>query len=146
MRWTIGFRLGFLLACFSLGAALLVGYFTFAAGRDMLNERARSTLLATTQILTQHLQTGFGSVARDTSLLASLVAQTQDRDAPGAAQVLDKDRLASAFRAMLTARPAYLQIRWISAQVPSTMNSSSALSFASRNFTNCSTVTGTVAR
>lgn len=76
MRWTIGFRLGFLLACFSLGAALLVGYFTFAAGRDMLNERARSTLLATTQILTQHLQTGFGSVARDTSLLASLVAQT----------------------------------------------------------------------
>jgi diguanylate cyclase (GGDEF)-like protein len=116
MRWTIGFRLGFLLACFSLGAALLVGYFTFAAGRDMLNERARSTLLATTQILTQHLQTGFGSVARDTSLLASLVAQTQDRDAPGAAQVLDKDRLASAFRAMLTARPAYLQIRWISAQ------------------------------
>ncbi|MEZ5717962.1 MAG: GGDEF domain-containing protein [Burkholderiaceae bacterium] len=116
MRWTIGFRLGFLLACFSLGAALLVGYFTFAAGRDMLNDRARSTLLATTQILTQHLQTGFGSVARDTSLLASLVAQTQDRDAPGAAQVLDKDRLASAFRAMLTARPAYLQIRWISAQ------------------------------
>ena len=111
----LAFVSGSLLACFSLGAALLVGYFTFAAGRDMLNDRARSTLLATTQILTQHLQTGFGSVARHFPA-GLLVAQTQDRDAPGAAQVLDKDRLASAFRAMLTARPAYLQIRWISAQ------------------------------
>ena len=118
MRWTIGIRLGFLLACFSIVAALLVGYFTFAAGRDMLNGRARSTLLATTQILTQHMQSGFGSVARDTSMLASLVAQTQDVGTQGDAQAraLDRDRLASAFKAMLVARPAYLQIRWISAQ------------------------------
>ena len=111
MRWTIGIRLGFLLACFSIVAALLVGYFTFAAGRDMLNGRARSTLLATTQILTQHMQSGFGSVARDTSMLASLVAQTQDVGTQGDAQAraLDRDRLASAFKAMLVARPAYLQ-------------------------------------
>lgn len=117
MRWTIGFRLGLLLAGFSIIAALLVGYFTFAAGRDVLNDRARSSLLVATQILTQHMQTGFGSVARDTAMLASLVAQTQAVVAPGDvhAQVLERDRLASAFKAMLVARPSYLQIRWISA-------------------------------
>ena len=118
MRWTIGFRLGLLLAGFSIIAALLVGYFTFVAGRDVLNDRARSSLLVATQILTQHMQTGFGSVARDTAMLASLVAQTQAVVAPGDvhAQVLERDRLASAFKAMLVARPSYLQIRWISAQ------------------------------
>ena len=118
MRWTIGLRFGLLLAGFSIVAALLVGYFTFAAGRDLLNDRARSTLLATTQILAQHMQTGFSSVARDTAMLASLVAQTQDVSAQVDARVQaqDRDRLASAFKAMLGARPAYQQIRWISAQ------------------------------
>ena len=73
MNWSIGFRLGFLLACFSAMAAVLVGYFTFAAGRDMLNDRAQRALLGTTQILAQHMQTGFSSVARDTAMLAALV-------------------------------------------------------------------------
>ncbi|MDY0107285.1 MAG: GGDEF domain-containing protein [Giesbergeria sp.] len=118
MRWSIGFRLGVLLACFSAMAALLVGYFTFVTGRDMLNDRAQRSLLGTTQILAQHMQTGFSSVARDTAMLAALAAATQATNPQGVAavQAHDRDMLANVFKATLTARPSYQQIRLISAQ------------------------------
>ncbi len=115
MRWSIGFRLGFLLACFSVMAALLVGYFAFVTGRDMLNDRAQRSLLGTTQILAQHMQTGFSSVARDTAMLAALVAETQAAQAQASPEVHahDRDMLANVFKATLSARPAYQQIRLI---------------------------------
>lgn len=115
MRWSIGFRLGFLLACFSVMAALLVGYFAFVTGRDMLNDRAQRSLLGTTQILSQHMQTGFSSVARDTAMLAALVAETQAAQAQATPEVQahDRDMLANVFKATLSARPAYQQIRLI---------------------------------
>ena len=55
MRINIGQRLGLLLASFSLLAALLLGYLTYTAARDMLVERAQRTLLDTTRILSSHL-------------------------------------------------------------------------------------------
>ena len=115
MKWSIGFRLGLLLACFSVMAAMLVGYLTFVTGRDMLNDRAQRSLLGTTQILAQHMQTGFSSVARDTAMLAALVAETQATQAQAnpAVQAHDWDMLANVFKATLSARPAYLQIRLI---------------------------------
>lgn len=118
MQWSIGFRLGFLLACFSAMAAVLVGYFTFAAGRDMLNDRAQRSLLGTTQILSQHMQTGFATVARDAAMLAALAAETQAADPQALEHVLDHDRdlMANVFKATLSARAAYQQIRLISAR------------------------------
>jgi len=100
MKWSIGFRLGFLLACFSVLAAMLVGYLTFVSGRDMLNDRAQRSLLGTTQILAQHMQTGFSSVARDTAMLAALVAETQATQAQAnpAVHAHDWDMLANVFR------------------------------------------------
>lgn len=117
MRWSIGFRLGFLLAGFSVMAALLVGYFAFASGRGMLNDRAQRSLLATTQILAQHMQAGFATVARDTTMLAALAAETQAAHPQGtpAAYTHDREMLANVFKATLSARPAYQQIRLISA-------------------------------
>ena len=117
MKWSIGFRLGFLLACFSVLAAVLVGYFTFVSGRDMLNDRAQRALLATTQILTQHMQAGFATVARDTTMLAALAAETQAAQAQAtpAVHAHDREMLANVFKATLSARPAYQQIRLISA-------------------------------
>ena len=104
MKWSIALRLGVLLASFSVFAAILAGYYTFDSSRDRLQGRAERALMATTQVLARHMQAGFGTVARDTSFLASVAAQERDRD-----------RLADVFRASLVTHPAYLQIRFISA-------------------------------
>ena len=104
MKWSIALRLGALLASFSVFAAILAGYYTFDSSRERLQGRAERSLLATTQVLARHMQTGFSTVARDTAFLADAAAVEQDQG-----------RLAELFKANLQAHPAYLQIRFISA-------------------------------
>ena len=104
MKWSIALRLGVLLASFSVFAAILAGYYTFDSSRERLQGRAERSLLATTQVLARHMQTGFSTVARDTAFLADAAAVEQDQG-----------RLADLFKANLQAHPAYLQIRFISA-------------------------------
>ena len=104
MKWSIALRLGVLLASFSVFAAILAGYYTFDSSRERLQGRAERSLLATTQVLARHMQTGFSTVARDTAFLADAAAVEQDQG-----------RLADLFKANLQAHPAYLQIRYISA-------------------------------
>lgn len=119
MRWGIASRLGWILASFSVLAAVLAGYYTYSAARDLLRERAERSLLATTQVLTRHLEAGFASVARDTTLLAAVAGvATEPRAAqpPHAPSVRDRRMLADVFKASLAAHPSYLQIRLISAR------------------------------
>ena len=104
MKWSIALRLGVLLASFSVFAAILAGYYTSDSSRERLQGRAERSLLATTQVLARHMQTGFSTVARDTAFLADAAAVEQDQG-----------RLADLFKANLQAHPAYLQIRYISA-------------------------------
>ena len=104
VKWSIALRLGALLASFSVFAAILAGYYTFDSSRERLQGRAERSLLATTQVLARHMQTGFSTVARDTAFLADAAAVEQDQG-----------RLADLFKANLQAHPAYLQIRYISA-------------------------------
>lgn len=106
MKWGIALKLGALLASFSVFAAILAGYYTFDSSRDRLQGRAENALLATTQVLTRHLEAGFGTVARDTAFLAGVVAVDQGQDLA---------RLAEVFRASLATHPGYLQIRYIGA-------------------------------
>lgn len=101
----IALRLGVLLASFSVFAAMLAAYYAFDSSRERLQSRSESSLLATTQVLARHMQAGFGTVARDTSFLAS-VASTET----------DSDRLTDVFAANLAVHPSYLQIRFIGAQ------------------------------
>ena len=103
-QWSIALKLGALLASFSVFAAILAGYYTFDSSRERLQGRAERSLLATTQVLARHMQTGFSTVARDTAFLADAAAVEQDQG-----------RLADLFKANLQAHPAYLQIRFISA-------------------------------
>ncbi len=103
-QWSIALKLGALLASFSVFAATLAGYYTFDSSRERLQGRAERSLLATTQVLARHMQTGFSTVARDTAFLADAAAVEQDQG-----------RLADLFKANLQAHPAYLQIRYISA-------------------------------
>ncbi|MGP1629358.1 MAG: diguanylate cyclase domain-containing protein [Giesbergeria sp.] len=111
MRIGIAFRLGMLLASFSVLAASLAAYYTFDVGRSLLQARAESALLGTTRLLVQYLQTGLGSVSRDAQMLAattsSLAPSAQQLDAPQYAAVAD------VFKATLGARSAYRQIRFI---------------------------------
>ena len=103
-QWSIALKLGALLASFSVFAAILAGYYTFDSSRERLQGRAERSLLATTQVLARHMQTGFSTVARDTAFLADAAAVEQDQG-----------RLADLFKANLQAHPANLQIRYISA-------------------------------
>jgi hypothetical protein len=115
MRINIGQRLGLLLASFSLLAALLLGYLTYTAARDMLVERAQRTLLDTTRILSSHLQAGFGQLGRDATMLAMLAGglPLPGGPVPTAAQAQSLETLAQMFRAQLLARPGLLQVQLI---------------------------------
>ncbi|MFY3384276.1 diguanylate cyclase domain-containing protein [Paracidovorax sp. MALMAid1276] len=104
LTWGIAQRLGALLASFSVFASVLAGYYTFDSSRARLQGRAERALMATTQVLSQHIQAGFGTVARNTLFLATVAGQQPDMD-----------RLADVFRANLEAHPSYQQIRFISA-------------------------------
>ncbi|MCK6416996.1 MAG: hypothetical protein L6Q63_15920 [Giesbergeria sp.] len=114
-RSNIGQRLGLLLASFSLLAALLLGYLTYTAARDLLVERAQHTLLDTTRILSSHLQTGFVQLGRDASMLATLAGGLPLPGGPMATAAQNKslETLAQVFRAQLLARPGLLQVRLI---------------------------------
>lgn len=105
LKWGIALRLGVLLASFSVFAATLAAYYAFASSSDRLQARSERSLLATTQVLARHMQSGFGTVARDTTFLASVAGADSDLG-----------RLAEVFRANLAAHPSYLQIRFIGAQ------------------------------
>lgn len=104
MKWGMALRLGALLASFSVFAAILASYYTFDSSRERLQGRAESSLMATTQVLARHMQTGFDTVAIDASFLAHV-----------AAAELNRDQLAAVFKARLVAHPSYLQVRLISA-------------------------------
>lgn len=105
MKWGIALRLGVLLASFSVFAATLAAYSAFDSSRDRFQARSERSLLATTHVLARHMQSGFGTVVRDTSFLASVAGTDTDRG-----------RLADVFKANLAAHPSYLQIRLIGLQ------------------------------
>lgn len=104
LKWGIAVRLGVLLASFSVLAAVVAGYYAFESSRSRLQGRAERSLTATTQVLARHLQSGFGTVARDATFLASAAAIEPNRG-----------RLTDLFRASLAAHASYLQIRYIGA-------------------------------
>ena len=111
MRTGIAFRLGLLLASFSVLAASLAAYYTFDTGRSLLQARAESALLGTTRLLVRYLQSGLESITRDAQMLtttaSSLARGAQPLDARQRAAMAD------VFKATLGARPAYRQIRLI---------------------------------
>lgn len=103
MRFGIGFKLGLLLASFSLVAMGTVGYYAYASGRAALLAAAQRDLLTATQVLGRNFQASIDEVAGDTLLLASLAAGN------------DKRLLADTFTALMAVNPQYFQIRLIGA-------------------------------
>lgn len=112
MRWDMRQRLGLLLASFSVLASLLLGYLSFSAGRDLLEQRARQHLLDTTRILAEHWRAGLQQLGHDVQALAALAA----RQTEGPASARQRQELAEVFAAMLRSHPDYVQLRWIGRQ------------------------------
>lgn len=111
MRTGIAFRLGLLLASFSVLAASFAAYYTFDAGRSLLQARAESALLGTTRLLVRYLQSGLGSVTRDAQMLSTAASSLASGAEPLDAR--QRTAVANVLKATLGARPAYRQIRLI---------------------------------
>jgi diguanylate cyclase (GGDEF)-like protein len=113
MRYGIGFKLGLLLASFSLVAMGIVGYYSYASGRVTLLAAAQRDLLTATHVLGRNFQASIDAVARDTLLLASLpVSSTMVSSHPAGR---DPKGLSDTFAAMMAVHPEYFQIRLIGA-------------------------------
>lgn len=116
MRYGIGFKLGLLLASFSLVAMGIVGYYSYASGRATLLAAAQRDLLTATQVLGRNFQANIDAVARDTLLLASLPASSAMVSSPESMPTgRDPKELSDTFAAMMAAHPEYFQIRLIGA-------------------------------
>src|SRR5512133_3098254 len=116
MRYGIGFKLGLLLASFSLVAMGIVGYYSYASGRATLLAAAQRDLLTATHVLGRNFQANIDAVARDTLLLASLPASAAMVSSPENMPAgRDPKGLSDTFAAMMAAHPEYFQIRLIGA-------------------------------
>ncbi len=116
MRFGIAFKLTLLLTSFGLVAMGLVGYYAYANSRVTLLESAQRDLLTATKVLGRQFETSMEVVSNDTRMLASLASvQVVAADWPVQPQSPEAARLADAFKALMAVRPAYFQIRLISA-------------------------------
>lgn len=118
MRYGIGFKLGLLLASFSLVAMGIVGYYSYTSGRATLLAAAQRDLLTATQVLGRNFQASIDEVAGDALLLASLPTGPTIAGAPrdsGAAASRDRKLLADTFTALMAVHPEYFQVRLIGA-------------------------------
>lgn len=116
MKYGIGFKLGLLLAIFSLVAMGAVGYYGFTGSRVALLGATQRDLLTATQVLGRNFQVSIDDIASDSLLLARLPASPAIASAPGGAALeREKQMVADVFAAMLAVHPEYFQIRLIGA-------------------------------
>lgn len=116
MRFGISFKLTLLLTSFGLVAMGLVGYDAHVNSRVTLLESAQRDLLTATQVAGRQFETDMDVVASDARMLANLASTSAvAADRLLQAQSPEASRLTDAFKALMAVRPAYPQIRLISA-------------------------------
>ncbi|MDO8178522.1 MAG: GGDEF domain-containing protein [Undibacterium sp.] len=120
IKYSIGFRLGLLLASFGLVAMSIVAYTSYANSRSALLKAAQRDLLTATQVLGRNFQASIDEISADTLLLARLPASPAVANAalsprPATEDAVDRERkmLADIFSGMLEVHPEYVQIRLI---------------------------------
>ncbi|MDO8702073.1 MAG: cache domain-containing protein, partial [Undibacterium sp.] len=120
IKYSIGFRLGLLLASFGLVAMSIVAYTSYANSRSALLTAAQRDLLTATQVLGRNFQASIDEISADTLLLARLPASPAVANAalsprPATEDAVDRERkmLADIFSGMLEVHPEYVQIRLI---------------------------------
>lgn len=114
-KFSIGFKLGSLLAAFGILATSLTGYYFYSSSRDMLTNAAQRDLLTATQVVGRNMKIIIDVIAEDSQLLAAMPLTSNVFDSPNVTVAeRDKKILADTFTAMLSAHPEYFQIRLIS--------------------------------
>lgn len=116
MRYGIAFKLGLLLATFSLVAMGIVGYCTYSSSRATLLSAAQRDLLTATQVLGRNFQSSIDEIAGDSLLLAGLPGTPVIIDGPdGAAAEHNRKLLTDIITSLMVVHPEYVQIRLIGA-------------------------------
>lgn len=120
IKYSIGFRLGLLLASFGLVAMSIVAYTSYASSRNTILKAAQRDLLTATQVLGRNFQASVDEVSADALLLAGLpaspsIAVVASGTGPANEDATGRERkvLADVFSGMLAVHPEYVQIRLI---------------------------------
>nr|WP_315494810.1 diguanylate cyclase [uncultured Rhodoferax sp.] len=113
MKFGISARLTLVLALVGLLVAGFTGFYAFHVSRSLLVQSSQNELLLSTQVLARRIALTRQEVSRNLMVLAShpaAQASLQPRSPSAQAQ------MATLFKVLMEANPAYLQIRLISAQ------------------------------
>ena len=113
MKFGISARLTLVLALVGLLVSGLTGFYAFHVSRSLLVQSSQDELLLSTQVLARRIALTRQEVSRNLMVLASHpAAQASLQANAGSAQT----QLATLFKVLMSANPAYLQIRLISAK------------------------------
>ncbi|MDZ7920605.1 diguanylate cyclase domain-containing protein [Rhodoferax sp.] len=113
MKFGISARLTLVLALVGLLVSGLTGFYAFNVSRTLLVQSSQDELLLSTQVLARRIALTRQEVSRNLMVLASHPASQASLQADaGSAQT----QLATLFKVLMSANPAYLQIRLISAK------------------------------
>jgi diguanylate cyclase (GGDEF)-like protein len=112
MKFGIAVKLGMLLACVSILASGLTGFYAYRASRTMLVQSAKAELLTTATVLARRITLSREEISRNLRILTTHPAAAKVASATSAP---DEDQLGQLFERMMAVNPNYLQIRLISA-------------------------------
>ncbi len=112
MKFGFAARLSWVLALAGCLTAGLTGLYVYRASHDLLVQDAKDELSSTAKMIDQRIDSLHLDIIRDLSLLANHPASHEflQQEKPGA-----EDTLATLFELLIVNKPAYLQIRLISA-------------------------------
>jgi diguanylate cyclase (GGDEF)-like protein len=112
MKFSIAFKLGWLLAGVSILASGLTGFYAYQASRNLLLQSAKEELLTTAKVLARRVTLSREEVSRNLQVLSShpdALAALREASLAGG------EGLTLMFESLMRANPSYFQIRLISA-------------------------------
>ena len=122
MKFRIGTQLAIVLILVGTLAAGITGALVYGIGRDLLVHSAKNKLLTSTLVLSRHIVSARQEVVNDLHILSAhpdthavLAASLATPPATSSSPAVPRQRLEEFFRLIMSAHPAYLQIRIISA-------------------------------
>ncbi|MCW2310543.1 GGDEF domain-containing protein [Rhodoferax antarcticus] len=115
MRWGLATRLGGVLALVSLLMAGMTGLYAYQVARELLVQAAKDELMTATQVVARRVSDIRQDASRDLQLLAHYPASLALLQGPPAGQAAQAEQLATLFELLMSANPAYFQMRLISA-------------------------------
>ncbi len=114
MKWGLATRLGSVLALVSLLVAGMTGLYAYQVARDLLVQAAKDELMTATQVIGRRVTDIRLDASRDLQMLSAHPASLALLQGPGSKLSASAEQLATLFTLLMTANPAYFQMRLIS--------------------------------